>query len=216
MIESGKQYQEALRSFFDKNFPAAWRAISIFGKHFPEQLSSAVCLKAHCLFREGKREKAFELLSDMLNSDADEYCRCRVTRSSLALVDGNFALALEDYNAILADTTPHIVAGFHSSVRFFKCFILANQADNQFEFEICHLKPDAKVWIRGEMRDVENLKRIFRDRAGKAVKDIQNLRIFEIISCKSKHLAQSFYWKGQGRHSARAFFDAFQHPFRLI
>lgn len=172
MSESSEHYQEILQLIFKRDFSAAKQGIAGFVKEFPDKPHYAACLKAHCCFYEGDHAKALAVLDESLSAGADQYCFCRITRAGIAFRAGDYAQAINDYDMILADTTPHIVARFHNSIRFFKCFILAQWGDARFETEVAAVTPGTDVWILGGMRSVGDLKEIYASR----VRESQGLK----------------------------------------
>lgn len=166
-MKTERTYQSILSLIFKKDFQNARRSISQFEKDHADDVVSSACLKAYCCLEEGNRAQAFKELDDVINAGLDQYSRCSITRSSLAMRCGEFSVALADFDTILADQTPHIAGSFHQSARFHKCYILAEWGDLRFESEIEFVKPDKEVWIRGEMRNVENLRKIYSRRSSK-------------------------------------------------
>ena len=103
--------------------------------------------KSILMVRTGKIEKANELLSEAINGGKDEGRICHHARADNYLNAKQYAEALNDFNAILADKTPRVQEMLGSDCLFRKAYILAVLGKHEFLSVIDKVTPDYSSFI---------------------------------------------------------------------
>jgi hypothetical protein len=153
---------EFQRLFRERDFDRAhvalekWSASSGIGE------AQTTFWRACLLDMKGDSASAILALSKLIASGNDDRSLCLVRRARMYLDQNELKKSLLDYQAILNDPAEHLVTGFHTCAKFRSAFILARLGDLGFEQAIEKVPPDYEEWVVERIRNVVDLRAIFK------------------------------------------------------